>query len=223
MRDGVQEGGREPRVAACLAALKAATAAAHAQIEAVPALSALMSEGVTLHDHGAVLQRFYIHFARFEPGLFACLGRGLPRAALLRRENTGPLRADLQDLGLPIPPVVAQPGPETLAEAAGWLYVHEGSSLGGRVILRSLQARLGASLGTATRFHARHGKATAASWRETGGLIAALLPDAEALALAQAGARRAFAELHRTMATGPARGMPANRGLCPFRPASAPM
>ena len=118
MRDGVQEGGREPRVAACLAALKAATAAAHAQIEAVPALSALMSEGVTLHDHGAVLQRFYIHFARFEPGLFACLGRGLPRAALLRRENTGPLRADLQDLGLPIPPVVAQPGPETLAEAA---------------------------------------------------------------------------------------------------------
>ena len=218
----MRDGPNTAHVDACLDALKAATAAAHARIEAVSTLSALAAPAPTLQDYGRVLQRFYIHFARNEPGLFACLAPHVPAAALARRENVAALRADLLDLGLKIPPVSAQPGPQSPAEAAGWLYVHEGTSLGGLVILRGLRPHLGPALGTATRYYQRHGKATAATWRETRRLIASLLPDAAARDLALAGATQAFAEMHRIMAIALEGGAQASRGGCPFAGAAPP-
>lgn len=200
-------------VAARLAALKGATMAAHARIETVPLLAALSLQAPTLQGYGAVLQRLHLHFARFEPGLFDCLAPHLPAQALQRRGSIAALRADLHDLGLEVPPVPALPGPSCPAEAAGWLYVHEGSSLGGLVILRRLRARLGPALGDATRHYRRHGRATAATWQETRRLIAGLLPDDPAQDRAIAGATQAFAALHRTMAGAPLGGCPFAAGL----------
>ncbi|MBZ4023962.1 hypothetical protein CKO11_16040 [Rhodobacter sp. TJ_12] len=180
-------------VATCLEALKTATAGAHARIEAVARMADLTAPGVTLAHYGAVLQRMHAHFARHEPALFAALAPHLPPGTLERRANLAALEADLHSLGLaPLP--AAGPAAAFLcpATAAGWLYVHEGTGLGGLVVLKGLREHLGDELRGATRYYQRHGKATAALWRETRALIAGLLPDPAARTRAIAGAEAAF-------------------------------
>ncbi|ARE39247.1 bacteriophytochrome heme oxygenase BphO [Rhodovulum sp. P5] len=184
---------------ACLAALKAATANAHADIEDVPRLAALISPDLTLRAYGEVLQRFHAHFAACEPDLLGCLSGVVPAEALEIRTKLPLLQADLADLDLPVPRLAAQKGPDCAASAAGWLYVHEGTSLGGRVVLRSLQTTLGPSLGSARRYYEGYGKATAARWKESRRLIAGLITDETALERAIWGACRAFAQIEDVM------------------------
>src|SRR5919199_5645886 len=65
-----------------------------------------------------------------------------------RRRKAGRIEADLRDLGVaeavlrdaPLCPALA---PEGRAAGMGWLYVTEGASLGGRIILREASRRLG--------------------------------------------------------------------------------
>ena len=207
------------QIAACLGALKAATAAAHARIEASEPLARLTAATPTLSDYRTVLERFYLHFARHEPGILRALANHLPAQALAQRTHLAALRADLADLGGALPAVTDAPAPGGVAEAAGWLYVHEGASLGGLVVLRGLRASLGAALGPARRFYQGHGRQTAARWRETQALIAGLIADPVALGLALAGASRAFETLHQTMQPAPfaaARRQEPVQG-CPFR------
>jgi len=182
---------------ACLAALKAATREAHDRVEAVAGFARLAAPGVTIEDYGAALQRLHRHFARHEPPLLRRLSGHLPEAALAQRRSLEALSADLTDLGLAALPVLPGPEIDSVAAAAGWLYVHEGTSLGGLVVLHGLRRHLGARLGSATRYYQRHGKETAQVWKETRRLIAGLLPDAEALAGAICGASAAFAAMQR--------------------------
>lgn len=93
----------------------------------------------------------------------ADLAKLLPDVAA--RCNKGELlRADLRDLGhepgdleeVPLPPA------RTPVELMGQLYVLEGSTLGGTVLARELEAALGA---LPTRYLRCYGEATAARWR----------------------------------------------------------
>jgi heme oxygenase len=52
----------------------------------------------------------------------------------------------------------------TFAHALGALYVLEGATLGGRVILRDLDARLGTSIAGATRFFGGRREAVGPMW-----------------------------------------------------------
>lgn len=191
---------REPvHVTARLGALKAATAEAHQRAEATGWLARLTRPDVTLADYGIALQRLHLHFATHEPAILQSLQAHIPAAELARRETVAALRADLADLGLAVLPVLPSLAPLCPARAAGWLYVHEGASLGGLLVLRHLRDHLGAALGTATRHYFRYGKATAARWQDTRRLIADQLPDEAALRRAVAGAEAAFAALAATM------------------------
>ena len=57
------------------------------------------------------------------------------------------------------------PALPTFAHALGAFYVLEGASLGGRVILRDLEARMGAAIAGATQFFGGRGEATGPMWQ----------------------------------------------------------
>lgn len=79
------------------------------------------------------------------------------------RRRADRIRADLRALGV-APTAPPEPPPvSTAAQALGFLYVVEGSTLGGRLILREIAAR-GADL-TGLAFLDPYGARTGAAWR----------------------------------------------------------
>lgn len=135
-----------------------------------------------------VLERFHGFWAGWEPRVAAELG---DEALLAPRRRLHLLRDDLRALGaapegLPACPPPPLHGP---AEAMGSLYVMEGSTLGGRVILKRLDA-----LGLppeSCRYFAGYGDATGAMWKLFLHRLEAV-PDTDAVLR---GARATFATL----------------------------
>ena len=129
-----------PRTGKLHALLRETTRAAHERLES--ALNLLMEpipEARVVH----LLERFYGFHAAWEPAL-----EGVVPASLLRPRLKLPLlRHDLQSLGLDAKRLDSLPACADAAilcaseaAAAGALYVLEGSTLGGRIIGRTLEA-----------------------------------------------------------------------------------
>jgi heme oxygenase len=104
---------------------------------------------------------------------------------IAKRRKSNWLVQDLRALGhsgsslsripaCPLPPVVPR------ATAFGWLYTLEGATLGGRVILREAQRRLGVSEDWAGRFFWGYGPQTAAAWRAFTAVLNTIEPDSPA-------------------------------------------
>jgi heme oxygenase len=86
------------------------------------------------------------------------------------RDHTSCLVDDLTALGIDPrePPRASQhllPDLPSFAHALGALYVIEGATLGGRLILRDLEPRIGASIAGATRFFGGRGEAVGPMWQ----------------------------------------------------------
>ncbi|WMJ69380.1 biliverdin-producing heme oxygenase [Stenotrophomonas sp. 24(2023)] len=116
---------------------------------------------------------------------------------LAQRSRLARIAQDLADLGQPLPPAAA---PRLASDAAvptalGWLYVAEGSNLGGTLLYK-----LAAALGLDARFGARHLAAhpegAARHWRAfTTALNTLVLPPDQEQAMV-AGAQAAFAAVN---------------------------
>lgn len=145
--------------------LRAETRDAHDRIEAAFDLEASLA---SRERYGLLLQRLLAFHDRFEREAAPHL-RATPLARFLVR--AGQLRADLGVLGLPEGPPVAALGLLRLPDALGAAYVVEGSTLGGVLIAREAERRLGIGAGEGGSFFAGHGRETAATWR---GFTAAL-------------------------------------------------
>jgi heme oxygenase len=63
------------------------------------------------------------------------------------------------------PPASLLPDLPTFAHALGALYVLEGSALGGQVILRDIEARIGRQIAGATQFFGGRGTAVGPTWQ----------------------------------------------------------
>ena len=152
------------------ARLRTETRDAHDRIEAAFDLDANLASP---EAYAALLGRLHAFHSGFEAAAepwFAGtpLARCFGRAALLQQ--------DLTALGATPPPPWPIAACASRAEALGGLYVLEGSLLGGVVIARDVERRLG--LGPETggnAFFAGHGRDTARTWR-------AFCDDLEALA-----------------------------------------
>jgi len=145
------------------ARLKQSVASIHNEIEAG---SAIPDGILSLADYASCLGRFYAVFAPVEDGLAAFDEWPEWGINLSAQRRTPELRADLLALGFDnaaLPRLVMPPMAD-FATAVGGLYVLEGSSLGGKVILRSLEARLGARLAGAVAFFGGAGRQDALSW-----------------------------------------------------------
>jgi heme oxygenase len=145
------------------ARLKKSVAGIHDEIEAM----ASMPGGIlSLSDYASCLARFYAVFAPVEE----CLATfddwpewGIDLASHLR---TPALRKDLSALGFDHAglPRLVTPKMADFAAALGGLYVLEGSALGGKVILRALEARLGTQIAGAASFFGATGRTGALTW-----------------------------------------------------------
>lgn len=105
----------------------------------------------------ALLVRFHALWQGLEPQLASLLNE----AFWAPRRRLPWLDADLAALGLAPPAAVRAPALGDEASALGALYVVEGSTLGGRVILRHLD-RLGLQ---PARYFSGYGEATGAMWK----------------------------------------------------------
>lgn len=119
----------------------------------------------TVEDYAASLKMYVWVFAPLEDAL-----AGYPQWPLLgidfaQHRRTQALQADIFAL---TGAACAAPKPAapfaSFAQAFGALYVLEGSALGGRFILRDLEARLGPAIAGAQRFFAGHGAQTGPFW-----------------------------------------------------------
>jgi len=147
-----------------LAQLRTATRPAH---EALDAALGLMDASIEIVAYTRLLERFYGFWRSWQPRMAALLQ---DEALLAPRRRMHLLEADLVTLGYSLDAVRALPrcpAPplRDAPEALGSLYVMEGSTLGGRVILRHIGDRLGLDGSAGCAYFAGYGSATAPMWR----------------------------------------------------------
>lgn len=113
------------------------------------------------------------------------------------RRRTDLIAQDLADLGEALPQHAGKLGVDTaLPEALGWLYVAEGSNVGGTVLFKMASKQLGLRADHGARHLAAHPDGAARHWREfTTALDAIALDEAEE-ARVFAAANEAFATVH---------------------------
>jgi heme oxygenase len=147
------------------AVLQAVRAATHHLHEILDARLDLPERLADMSARGAIVRRF----EGFQAGLERALGDRLDHLAELelgRRRRAHRFEADHAALGGPArprPPSCPVPAAGSVGEALGLLYVGEGSTLGGKVIGRRLEAR-GAPL-TGLGFLDPYGDDTGSMWR----------------------------------------------------------
>lgn len=150
-----------------LSRLRVVTAHLHQTLEdRLDAIERLSSQS----DRRALVSRYYRMHASADLALEAWLGEAADLDPAARR-RTPLLVKDMAALGLTTPPVSGLPriALESLAEALGFLYVLEGSALGGRVIRKGLQAK-GKTL-RGLSFLDPYGDETAGRWRSFLGIL----------------------------------------------------
>lgn len=143
--------------------LKIETRPAHDRIEAAIDIDARLSSRAS---YRALLARFWGFHRAWEDAAEAAIG---DPAFFRPRRKVDLIARDLSALGLapsainalPLSPPLPMP---TSAAAYGALYVVEGSTLGGAVIARLAERRLGLTLETGCAYFRAYGAATGAMW-----------------------------------------------------------
>jgi heme oxygenase (biliverdin-IX-beta and delta-forming) len=121
-------------------------------------------------DYCALLARFFGFYAPIERELLRLDWRN-SGIDISTRHKSPWLAADLSDFGLApaaiaaLPQYPAAPRSDSLPEALGILYVLEGATLGGQVVLRRLSAKIGISPVFGGRFFASYGPDVGRMWR----------------------------------------------------------
>ncbi len=133
-------------------ALRAATREEHEALEAQPLMRRLVSSTLTLTEYRQIVRAQRAFYAQLEPEVMPferALRRRLPEVGYRYYPRLPALEQDCRHLHLPADEVI-QPAqelfrPQSPEETLGVLYVLEGASQGGRVILRRLDGSLGLS------------------------------------------------------------------------------
>lgn len=152
-----------------MASLKDHTAEAHQQVER---LMPFFADPFSLGTYTATLSAFLGFFEPLEHKLAAVPGWEAAGIDLAKRRRSHLLRADLRALGMPESELSATPrcdnlpDPGNCAVGLGCLYVLEGSTLGGQLIARELERRLGFDQNPGASFFTTHGKDVGAMWKE---------------------------------------------------------
>ncbi len=145
--------------------LKTETRPQHEALEAHPRLARLLADDYAVDEYGALLASFAALYAPLEAAL-AGDARLVEAFGYSERWKMPLLTGDLAALDRPFDalPAGALPPLPTFSHRVGALYVLEGATLGGRVILKHLQRSLGAAAPLA--FYTGYGEATGPRWKE---------------------------------------------------------
>ncbi|WP_020399864.1 biliverdin-producing heme oxygenase [Kordiimonas gwangyangensis] len=145
-----------------LESLRTETDNLHEALHVHPLLEPLHRGAITRAQYGRILNAFYIAYSAME---------GSRTAATTRFEETDVLsliEADhkIHEFELPFVPRTNYPAIESFSALMGYLYVKEGSGLGGQVISKHLARELGLEAGVTNHFFAGQGTETGAHWRK---------------------------------------------------------
>jgi heme oxygenase len=151
-----------------LLALREATAAAHETLEIEARIEPRLSDHATRAETVAAFHRFHAGLEPLSHPLVAGLNHELS-AGFDPRSRADGIARDLAALGVRTPAPTCSNAPATAGEALGWVYVAEGSMLGGRIIRRRLTAA-GCDL-NGLGFLDPYGEDTGARWRAFIGLL----------------------------------------------------
>ncbi len=153
--------------------LREQTAALHRATEARLGLPGAIR---TRDDYTAWLARFYGLYCPLEAKLTALTSETALGPMLQQRKQTPQLREDLGALGinpddLPLAPASILPLLPDFAAALGAHYVLEGSTLGGVLILRAVETRLGDAVAGAARFFGGRSNSVGPMWHSFSGQL----------------------------------------------------
>lgn len=147
--------------------LRDATAEAHRDLEATMRVA---DRCRTRDAYSQMLARLWGLYGPLEAALGAVVWEGAD-SLVRRRAKTGLLAADLEALGFDphrfgeIPRATSLPRIEAPSDVLGVLYVLEGATLGGQVVLSWLTEHLDVAPDTGARFYASYGGEIGAMWR----------------------------------------------------------
>ena len=191
--------GREVSEAVFLNNLRMATGEKHKMLESQGLLAALMSPEVTMDHYTTHLSLMQTIHQVFEQQL-------LPQLSILFPDKesilmSGLISDDLRFLGGShagfLPAAYALPvKTPSLAYALGFLYVLEGSKLGGKVIFKHLQKTLGISGEEGGKYLTDNGANTGSNWKRFLGVFAEYVTARQLEEEAIAGANDAFTSIY---------------------------
>ena len=177
--------------------LRQSTASQHRRLEESPVSLRLMQDDLSLQDYISYLLRMKSVIFYSEQIIYPQLDGLL--ADLAERKKLHWIEADLIALGADPASMEYQPGffsEATTGFYLGFAYVIEGSTLGGRVLYKQVQKRLGITNSLGASFFYGYGPDTGTKWKiflETVGDFAVA---AKAETQIISGARRAFETIH---------------------------
>jgi heme oxygenase (biliverdin-IX-beta and delta-forming) len=151
---------------AFLAELRERTGPSHQALESLPLSMALVDPGLTREQYVLYLQTMYGMIAEVEEKIFPVVSELVPDIESRRKKEL--LLKDMEKLGAPVPPAGDNLNMEAatdLAYAMGIMYVIEGSTLGGRVILKSIDKSLGLNAENGAAYFAGYGADTGMLWK----------------------------------------------------------
>jgi heme oxygenase (biliverdin-IX-beta and delta-forming) len=158
-----------------LEALRSTTATAHRRLER---RLALVEPDLSLARYRTIMAAMWGYHAPLETRLAAAGAWEMVGLDGSARQRVHQLHRDLVALHLTeaaierLPRCERLPSVATPAEAMGCIYVIEGSTLGGRVVLRHVRRCVDVDVESGARFFAGYGEQTTARWRETCAAIA---------------------------------------------------
>lgn len=145
--------------------LKTQTASSHKRLENLPVSSCILSPEMKIEDYAHYLSLMYdVHYST-EQNIFPLLSSVIDD--LNEREKKHLIAADLAHLtyNIPVPTPVFKLENITIPFALGILYVVEGSSLGGRFILKNLETIPGLHEEKGVTYFAGYGNKTGSNWK----------------------------------------------------------
>ncbi len=148
--------------------LRQATDQSHKDLESLPISVSIIKPDVTKTEYAAYLALMHDVVADTEENIFPLL-EGII-ADLKHRTKAAQIHADLAAMGVDNNAAHRRPITRNLKEisagfALGIMYVVEGSSLGGRVILKNITASLGYDSDNGASYFAGYGGQTGSTWR----------------------------------------------------------
>lgn len=151
-----------------LKCLKAATSTRHAALERrLP----LLDSNLTLATYRQFVQRLFGFYEPLEAQMLAAPWWSAVGFDYATRHKTPRLQQDLRALGDTESTMAALPHCERLppmtnpAQLWGCLYVIEGATLGGQIIIKNLSTRLGLTANSGASFFDGYGPQTGSSWK----------------------------------------------------------
>lgn len=147
--------------------LRQSTAKAHTALEALPVSESILKDGVTNAEYAHYLTLMHDVVKDAEENIFPALERYVND--INERNKAHLIEADLQKLGAlktgMQKPVSAGLQNPTAGFAMGILYVIEGSSLGGRVILKNIAKNLDHTETSGAAYFSGYGTETGSRWK----------------------------------------------------------